>query len=437
MALSESAAIDSGARLTSETLAAKWAEIASQALLVVAVPRALGPSSYGEFAVAFAAVSSVSLGLGLGAPLAAVRYLPATAPHERLARARAVAQSVAVSRARILGVLTAAAVALGPTLLGVPLSVTLVVCAAAWFSVGSSVASELGLALGRPRMWNTRFPLENGLIVLAAPAGHAAGGATGAIVGMALACAVTFAVLATPLVADLRGVLAGEALPAGAVSYARLETVSVVVGTLINRGGPLAVALAGASAAQIGFAAIATGVGAAGAATMIDLLIVQVPRLVEVWERAPARADREAARTARTALLVAIATALPAALLAGPAIQLALGSTFAGAREAVVIALASVPLGAVAGLATVMASLRLRPRALALAWTIGGLVFAAVAAAAIPGLAATGAALAMSSGLLAAVLAATVLIGGRQLRSVLLAAVASAAGVLAVGALAG
>src|SRR3954451_20021998 len=43
-----------GGRLVSETLAAKLAELASQALLVLLVPRALGPSAYGEFAVAFA-----------------------------------------------------------------------------------------------------------------------------------------------------------------------------------------------------------------------------------------------------------------------------------------------------------------------------------------------------------------------------------------------
>ena len=80
-------------RLMSETLAAKWAELVTQALLVLVVPRALGASAYGEFAVAFAVVSVLSLSLGLGAPLAAIRYVPAAAAGERLARARAVART--------------------------------------------------------------------------------------------------------------------------------------------------------------------------------------------------------------------------------------------------------------------------------------------------------------------------------------------------------
>ena len=424
-----------GMRLTSQTLVAKWAETVSQALLVLILPRALGPSAYGEFAVAFAAVSLLSLGLGLGAPLAAIRYVPAATAGERLGLARTVARSVAISRARILAALTAAAVALAPPVLGVPLLLTLVVCAAAWCSVGSSIASELALAAGRSGVWNIRFPLENALVVVAASAGYATAGAHGAITGMALACAATFAVLFTRLATHLRGARGGPRLPAGAVAYVRLETVSVVLGTIVMRGGPLARPLAGASTAQTGFAAIATGVGAAGMATMVDLLIVHLPRLVQLRIESGDHADHEAARAARHALLVAIATALPMALLAGPAVHVAFGADFSGARSAVELALPSIPLGVVLGLATVTASLDLRPGALAVSWGIGAVTFAGVAAATIPGLDAEGAALAMSGGFLASALAATALIGGRELRRACVAALAVAAAVLVAGAL--
>lgn len=423
-------------RLMSDTLAAKWAELVTQALLVLLVPRALGPAAYGEFAVAFAVVSVLSLGLGLGAPLAAVRYIPAAGPHERLAQARAVAANVARSRARILGALTVAALVVVPAFLDVPPAVTAAVCLAAWCSVGSSIASELGLALGRPRLWNARFPLENGLVVAAAPAGYAVAGEHGAIAGLLLATTITFGVLFAGVARELREAPPGIPLPPQAVTYARFQTGTVILGTLVQRGGPLAMPLAGASSTQTGFAAIATGLGAAGATTMMSLLIVQLPGLVSRGLDRPDDAEQEAANSARAALLVALAAGLPAALLAGPAIDRLLGAEFADAHGAVALALPAVPLGAALGLAHLIASLRVRPEILTISWAAGGLVFAAVAAATIPAIDAEGASIAMSGGLLVTVLTATVLLGGRSMRAICLASVAGAALILGAGALA-
>jgi O-antigen/teichoic acid export membrane protein len=417
----------------SETLAAKWVELVTQALLIVIVPRALGAAPYGEFAVAFAVVGVASLSLGLGAPLAAIRFVPAASPEERPARARAVARSVAASRAKTLAVLTAAALIVAPTVLGVPVALTLAVCVAAWCSVGSSVASELGLAIGRTRIWNARFPLENALVVVGAPVGHGLSGSHGAIAGMVLACAATFAMLYRRVAGDLRTAPAGAGLPPEAVAYARLQTITVILGTLVKRGGTLAMPLLGAGAAETGFAAVATGLGTAGAATMMSLLNVQLPRLVP---EEPRRAARDAARTARIALLLAVAAALPAALLARQAIELALGTGFSGAVDAVVLALPGVPLGAALGLISLSASLRLRPGALTATWAIASAAFAGLAAATIPSLGAEGAALATTGGLLAACLAGMALIGDRELRVTSAAAIAAAGVVLGAGALA-
>lgn len=418
----------------SETLVAKWAELVTLALLFLVVPRALGPDAYGQFAVAFAAVSLVSLGLGLGAPLAAIRYVPAATPEERSARARAVALSTAASRARVLAALSVAVLATLPPVLDVPLPVTLAVCAAMWCSVASSVVSELALALGRTRVWNARFPLENALVVVAAPAGYAAGGADGAIYGLAAASAATLALLSPGLAGDLRAAPRTGKLPPDAAVYARIQTVSVLLSTLVMRGGPLAMALAGAPSADTGYAAIATGVGAAGATSMMSLLGVQLPRLVSQPRE---RAKDDARRSAWAVVAIAIAATVPIALLAEPALELALGDEFAPARDAVVLALPSVPLGAALGYFWLLTNLQLRLGVLLGGWAAGALVFAAVAAFTIPALDARGAAVALSGGLLAATVAMAGLLGDRATSAIASAAVLGAVAVLGAGVVAG
>jgi O-antigen/teichoic acid export membrane protein len=418
----------------SETLVAKWAELVTQGLLFLVVPRVLGPDAYGQFAVAFATVSLVSIGLGLGAPLAAIRYVPAATPEQRRGRARAVAASTAASRARVLAALTVVALAIAPPLLDVPLAVMLAVCAAAWCSVASSVVSELSFALGRTKVWNARFPLENALVVAAVPAGYAAGGSDGAIYGLAAATAAALALLSPGLVGDLRGAPRTGGLPAAAAAYARIQTVSVVLSAVVLRGGPLAMVLAGEPSAAIAYAAIATGVGAAGATSMMSLLGVQLPRLVS---QAREGTKDDARRSAWAAIAIALAAAVPAALLAEPALELALGDEFAPARDAVVLALPSVPLGAALGHLWLLTNLGLRLRALAAGWTAGAVAFAAVAALTIPALDARGASIALSCGLLAATVTIAGLLGDRAVRATTSAAVLGAVAVLGAGAAAG
>jgi O-antigen/teichoic acid export membrane protein len=191
--------------------------------------------------------------------------------------------------------------------------------------------------------------------------------------------------------------------------------------------------LAGASTSQTGFAAIAAGVAAAGTATMIGTQIVQLPRLVELRERDPEEAERQATVWARVALAIAMAAALPAALLARPGLELALGDDFAGARGALELALPAVPFGAILGLASLTAALRLRPGSATRAWGFGAAVFLAVGVATIPSLDAEGAALAVTSAVVVTSVAATAILGGRGLREVCAASLAGAALVLGAG----
>ena len=420
-------------RLTTATLAAKWWEVVSQVLLVLVLPRALGPAPYGEFAVAFAAVTLLSVSLGLGAPLAAVRFVPALAPGEQLPATRTVLRRVAASRATVLLTVTVAAAALVPTLLHVPLWITLVVCLAAWWSVASSVASEISLALSRTLAWNLRFPVENTLIVAVVPIGAAVDGAHGALTAMALACVATFGVLYSGLTRDLAAARSGAALPPGATGYARVETLVVILSTVVLRGGTLAVGLARTGRAQTGFAALALGAGAAGAGAMMELLSVHLPGWVPRYGTGTASSREEPLRAARLALAVAVGASLLAAVLARPAIHVLLGSAFVAARHPLVLALPTAPLGAVLALAGVRTSLDLRPRLLALSWGAAAVTFVITAAIAVPLMHADGAALAMSSGMLAGALTSVVVIGGRELMEICVLAIVGAALVLAAG----
>ena len=93
---------------------------------------------------------------------------------------------------------------------------------------------------------------------------------------------------------------------------------------------------------------------------------------------------------------------MPVALFAEPALEVALGDEFAAARDAVVLALPSVPLGAALGHLWLLTNLRLRLGVLAGGWAAGALAFAAVAALTIPALDAKGASIALSCGLFVA-----------------------------------
>src|SRR5947209_2151583 len=417
----------------SETLVAKAVELAGQALLLLAVPRALGAAGYGAFAAAFGTVRLVSLALGLGAPLAAMRHVPWADPSDRDSLARAVAAHVAVSRARQLAALTVAALVAALVVPGLPLGLVAAVCAASWFSVGSSVVSELALALGRPRVWNARFPLENALVAAAAVAGHAAFGASGAVIGIAAASACTFVVLAAPVVPSLLRSPSAAGLPAGASSYARFETASVILTTVILRSSPAALLVLGASHVQIGYAAIATGVGAAGVGIVLSLVAVQLPRLADLARTDPPAAEAEARGHALATLGIAVAVAVPVAVFARPLLRATLGAGFVGARDALVIALCAPALAAAIGLASQLARLRLHPAPVTLAWACGAATSALLLVTVEPRLGARGASLAMVAGLAAVSGAALVLVRDRPLRSQVLLSAVGACSLLALG----
>src|SRR5262249_36461057 len=92
-------------------LAGKSLELVTLALLITLGPRRLGPGPYGDFALALSIVTFGSLALSLGGPLVLARFVPAAAPTEQAAVARALALRLSAARGAqvaIVGVVAAA-----------------------------------------------------------------------------------------------------------------------------------------------------------------------------------------------------------------------------------------------------------------------------------------------------------------------------------------
>jgi hypothetical protein len=165
---------DSPIRLT---LVAKSAEALTLVALATVIPRALGPADYGLFAVVLAVVGIVSMSLSLGGPLLLSRFVPAAPAAER--EVLALALALRIARFRALMVL--AAIALVAVLAVVvperfPTAAALFVSIALVLDVAATLLYQVALALGRPRLWSFRFPLQNTLLVVAALALHATAG---------------------------------------------------------------------------------------------------------------------------------------------------------------------------------------------------------------------------------------------------------------------
>jgi O-antigen/teichoic acid export membrane protein len=227
----------------------------------------------------------------------------------------------------------------------------------------------------------------------------------------------------------------GAATPAGLLRFATLQGLSGLFTLAALRGGVITVALLGASKTQTSFAALAFSLVAAAVFTVFQVFTVQLPGLVAT--ESPAGAEASARRLAAQILPVAMFLAVLAALMAGPAVPLVFGDSFAGARDAVAIAFAILPLAPLTALATQTATLRLRPGARALAAGAGTTVLAAVAAVAVPAHGAVGASLALVAASAATLLVAARLLPGVFGSRLLAAGLAGATLVLAIGVLGG
>ncbi len=173
----------------------KALEAVTLILLFTLVPRLLGPSDYGSFAVALSLVTLASAASALGGPTWLSRFVPTVPVADRPGLARALA--VRSARWRI-GVCAVAAIV--ATILALadpdrfdPLACFLVVLAII-LDVAATLVYQVGLALGRIGLWSLRYPIQNAVLVAAVSVLYAGFGTQGALAGIAISSGAALAV---------------------------------------------------------------------------------------------------------------------------------------------------------------------------------------------------------------------------------------------------
>lgn len=404
--------------------------------LATVVPRALGPADYGLFAVVLAVVGIVSMSLSLGGPLLLARFVPAAPLAER--NALALALALRIARFRALMVLAAISLVVALTTVvpeRFPKEAALFVSIALVLDVAATLIYQVALALGRPRLWSFRFPLQNTILVVAVLTLHAAAGVNGAVAAVAIASGGVLLVGVPVVTRHLRPAKPLQSLPPGALRFGILQGVSGFFVQVTLRGNvPLVLLLTGEKV-QAGFAAFATGLVLAATYAVWQVFTIELPRLSARADAEPAGVEAAARQLARTATLLLMPASLAGVLLAGPVLPHVLGKGFAGVEEALVPALAALPFAGLTALATQVAALRLRSDIRVRVTAVGAGVFLAAALVAVPEWGAVGGTAAFLAGTAATVFAAARELPGVLERPLVAVATAASVAVIIIGAL--
>lgn len=418
------------------SMAGKVAEMVTLLVLATVVPRVLGPSDYGRFSVPLTIVTLGSLAMSLGGPTLMARFVPAAAEPDRVALARALGARLARGRALQLAVVAVAAglaVAVDPQ--GFPPLTTTLVVVALVVSVAAGLALQVPLGLGRTVPWALRYPLQNAVLIAAVLVLHPLAGDTGAVAAVLVSAVAGLA---------FAGVVAGPVLaarvdpvpvPEGAIRFGLLQAGGAALVQAAHRGGVVAVAVLGGSAAETGYAALAIGIALGATYAVLQAFTVSLPHLADA-DRA-ADADHPEAVLGRLAdglLAVLVPAALVGAVLLDAAVPAVFGDDYRGATTAFGPALALVVLAPMGSLLVQAAALRLRPGVALANGVAAAATFLVVAALAVPRWEAAGATAAA-----AAATAAGALVSLRLLPGAVGArtAAVSLVGAAAVAALAG
>lgn len=374
-------------------MCAKGAEMVTLGLLATVVPRVLGPHDYGRFAVPLTIVTLGSLAMTLGGPTVMARFVPAAAPADRVAVARAIGLRLARGRAlQLAAIAVAALVAVVADADRFPALETVLVVAALVASVAAGLALQVPLGLGRTVPWAMRYPLQNAVLVAAVLVLHPLAGTTGGVVAVlvsALAAATYAAVAAGPV---LRAAGERVPVPAGAIRFGALQATGAALVQAVHRGGVVAVAVLGGTSAETGYAALATGIALGVVYAVLQAFVVSLPHLADAGRAADA-ADAEVVlrRLAGTLVAVLLPACALGAVLLDAAVPAVFGDGYADAVPAFGPALALVVLAPLHALVVQVAAVRMRPE-VALANGVAAVVtFLAVALAAVPPWGAAGA----------------------------------------------
>lgn len=412
----------------------KAAELGTLALLITLVPRLLGPGDYGSFALGLGLVTLGSSALALSGPAVMARFVAAAPPEERAALARALALRALRWRAVGLAVGVVIAVALvvfdGGRFAPLP---TALVLLAIVIDAPATVAFQIALALGRTAAWSFRYPLQNAVVVAAAPALHAVAGVNGALGALVLSSAVAFVAGVVLVTQPMRGAGTSAVVPRHVTRFALLQGWSNLLVQVQHRGVVVAAALLAGSRAETGYAALAAGVSIAVTYAFWQLFTVTTARFAAVASVDPEAASALLRRVAHAALIAAAPAALVGVVLTPPLLRGVLGADFSAAGDAFTPALAAIPLAVLMGAVGGAASLQLRPGARVCTTVAGAAAFVIAAAALVPAFGAAGATGALLAGTAAAALAGAALFQGLVEARMLVFSFATAAVVLAVG----
>ena len=342
-------------------------------LLATVVPRALGPEDYGHFAVPLTVVTLGSLAMTLGGPTLMARYVPTAPVGERPALALAIGRRLARGRAVQCGAIAVVAlVAVVGDPARFPPFVTSMVVVALALNVGTTLALQVTLGLGRAGPWSARYPVQNAVLVVTVLVLHAAFGTTGATVALVVAASVTAAMAAAVLVPVARADVARVPVPPGAIRFGALNATGAALVQVAHRGGVVAVAVLVGSAVETGYAALPIGIALGATYAVLQTFTVALPHLAGSSpaagagghpDRSPADRSGEAVlrRLAAGLSAVVIPVTLAAAVLLDTLVPAVFGHRYAAAAGAFGPALAVVVLAPLSALVVQAAALRLQP----------------------------------------------------------------------------
>ena len=397
--------------------------------MLVLLPRLLGASDFGSFAVVQGFVTLGSTVAAIGGPTLMSRFVAATPEAERRSVARALLMEGLGWRLAALAagltIAAALAVAIPDEVPALPVAcgATALVLTAA-----GSWASFVALGLGRVAVWSYRYAVQNVATAIAAIAGYAALGVDGALIGLAVGAAVGLAWTS----GGMAKVLTAPRVPApeGTRRFAALLAVSGVAVQIAYRL-PVPLVALGAGTVAAGNAAIGIGVALAAMSTVAHPFAVAMPAALARGDD-PTQAEASLLGLGTRTLAVAGTGALAAAAAGPPLVSLVLGDEFRPAADALGLALAAVPLAAAMAVLGQIAVLRLRLVTRVVASVCGAIVGMGICGALASSLGADAAALGLLGWSVTVVLVSRLLLGGTGADRLIAAAFAVTAGVLGV-----
>lgn len=416
------------------SMAAKGAEMATLLALATVVPRALGPTAYGRFALPLTVVTLGSLAVTLGGPAVLARFVPAAPAEDRVATARALGWRLAKGRLLQLAV---GAAALGLVLVSgrTPVATldAALVSVALVLNVAATLVLQVGLGLGRTGPWSLRYPLQNAVLIVGVLVLHELVGTVGGLWALVVAGLVSVAFALGVLRTDLRRLLDAPAvdLPAGALRFGVLSAVGAALIQASHRGGVLAVALLGGGAVAVGHTALAIGVALGVTYAVLQAFTVSLPHLAGTEDTG--RSEATLRRLAAVLLAPLAVTAIAATVALDRLVPLVFGERYATAADAFGPAIVLVVLAPLSSLLVQAAALRFRPEASAAMGAAALAGFLVIAVLAVPVAGAAGGTAAASVGTALAIVVGLRLLPGAA-GAPLVAATAVAAALVAVAA---